>query len=393
MMFKTFNGKFFSGCLACVELEWSKKMYQCAGICYSRSNRMGMSITIRLSEPLLKLRSRKDLVETLLHEMIHAWNFVRGVLEENGGHGQNFLAKMHEINRLAGTNISVYHSFRDEVELYKKHWWRCDGACQNRKPFYGFVKRTSNRAPGKNDRWFSEHQNSCGGNFIKVKEPEKESKAKKQPTTTKKRKPTTPPSTPSNGNADIRKFFKPDLDKSMDDSFDNSLPDNMSIVRKVPEIPKLPTGDGSKLGGSGSGRSKLLDMFANVQNQKSGKNTREVGTFGHSSGVSNTKVGGSIDLSIQSPSVSTKKKIRDPIFDEFDDDDDIILIDGEYDDNFPKPIILSPDVVILDDPQTATSSSSASANVKQEKCHCPVCDQEIEIQRINDHLDQCIQIS
>lgn len=45
-------------------------MYQCAGICYSRRSRVGMACVIRLSEPLLKLRSRKDLVETLLHEVM-----------------------------------------------------------------------------------------------------------------------------------------------------------------------------------------------------------------------------------------------------------------------------------------------------------------------------------
>lgn len=41
-------------------------VYQCAGICYQRRNGMGMSIIIRLSEPLLKLRSRRDLIETML---------------------------------------------------------------------------------------------------------------------------------------------------------------------------------------------------------------------------------------------------------------------------------------------------------------------------------------
>lgn len=65
-LFGAFNVKFFEGKLRCVQLEWSKKMYSCAGICYSRRNNLGMSCTIRLSEPLLKLRDRKDLVETLL---------------------------------------------------------------------------------------------------------------------------------------------------------------------------------------------------------------------------------------------------------------------------------------------------------------------------------------
>lgn len=66
VMFKGFDTKFFQGKLHCVELEWSKRMYSCAGICYQRKNHYGMAITIRLSEPLLKLRSRKNLVETML---------------------------------------------------------------------------------------------------------------------------------------------------------------------------------------------------------------------------------------------------------------------------------------------------------------------------------------
>jgi SprT-like domain-contaning protein Spartan len=94
--------------------------------------------------------------------MIHAYCFVLGIREGNGGHGPNFIKLMTGINRLAGTAITIYHSFHDEVSLYKTHWWRCDGVCQNRKPYYGFVKRTSNRAPGANDFWFRQHQETCG---------------------------------------------------------------------------------------------------------------------------------------------------------------------------------------------------------------------------------------
>jgi hypothetical protein len=42
---------------------------------------------IRLSVPLLKLRPRKDLVETLLHEMIHAYLFVTDGDDDHDGHG------------------------------------------------------------------------------------------------------------------------------------------------------------------------------------------------------------------------------------------------------------------------------------------------------------------
>lgn len=134
-MFSAFDLKFFQMKLKCVELEWSKRMYQCAGICYQRRNGYGMSCTIRLSEPLLKLRPRKDLVQTLLHEMIHAYLFILNIREGNGGHGPNFKKIMEGINKIAGTNITVYHTFHDEVELYKTHWWRCNGICQHRKPF------------------------------------------------------------------------------------------------------------------------------------------------------------------------------------------------------------------------------------------------------------------
>lgn len=180
-LFGAFDTKFFQGKLRCVQLEWSKRMYQCAGICYYRKNRMGSSITIRLSEPLLKLRQRKDLVETMLHEMIHAYLFVLNIREGNGGHGPNFQRIMVSINQTAGTNITVYHTFHDEVQMYKTHVWRCNGICRERKPFFGYVKRTCNRAPGPNDQWWAQHQQTCGGYFAKTAEPAPKSRAPRVP--------------------------------------------------------------------------------------------------------------------------------------------------------------------------------------------------------------------
>ncbi|XP_070074806.1 DNA-dependent metalloprotease SPRTN isoform X2 [Drosophila takahashii] len=179
-MFLRFDDKFFQKRLGAVALEWSKKMYSCAGICYQRGNRYVKEVTIRLSEPLLKLRPRKDLVETLLHEMIHAYCFVLNIREGNGGHGPMFKRIMETINKVAGTNITVYHSFHDEVNAYKTHIWRCTGICQNRTPFQGYVKRTSNRAPGPNDQWWAKHQRECGGTFMKLGEPAKPPKPAKK---------------------------------------------------------------------------------------------------------------------------------------------------------------------------------------------------------------------
>lgn len=355
----------------CVELEWSKKMYQCAGICYMKKSRSCMACTIRLSEPLLKLRSRKELVETLLHEMIHAWNFIQGIYEENGGHGKNFLAKMHEINKQTGTNITVYHTFYDEVELYKKHWWRCDGACRERKPFYGYVKRVSNRAPGPNDKWWKTHQDTCSGKFIKIKEPER---AERKKTKTKKQQPAT-----TGKHNDIRKYFPNSSQSDFDD--ENTSTDDLGIVRK----PSTSAGGGNVLGGSGSGtsklfditttssaggghiiggagngRSRLLDMFEKKRAAEQEPHKKKIKLEGDTIVIDDTP-----------KYIPVRKSIQQKILDEFDDED-IILIDDEFDDslgNFADTIDKSND---------------------KESCECPICNEAIKTEDINRHLDECL---
>ncbi|NXS51525.1 SPRTN protein, partial [Brachypteracias leptosomus] len=181
-LFMQFNETLFWGRLSAVEVSWSPRMTLCAGVC--RYEGRGGMCSIRLSEPLLKLRPRKDLVETLLHEMIHALLFVTNDDKDRESHGPEFCKHMRRINRLTGANVTIYHNFHDEVDSYRQHWWRCNGPCQNRKPYFGYVKRSMNRAPSARDFWWVEHQETCGGTFTKVKEPEnfsKKSKEKTQP--------------------------------------------------------------------------------------------------------------------------------------------------------------------------------------------------------------------
>ena len=143
-------------------------MYSCAGICYYQRRGNAENCIIRLSEPLLKLRSRGDLVNTLIHEMIHAFLFVTHDDRDRDGHGPRFQAHGARINGEAKTNITIYHDWHDESNYYKQHVWRCNGPCKDRKPFYGWIRRTANRKPGKNDRWWAQHQATCNGEFIKV---------------------------------------------------------------------------------------------------------------------------------------------------------------------------------------------------------------------------------
>lgn len=169
-LFVQFNTRFFWNILTPVQVKWSNRMTSCAGICTFRSR--NKECIISLSAPLLKLRPRKDLVETLLHEMIHAYLFLTNNDRDRDGHGPTFCKHMCRINKEAGTNITIYHNFHNEVKLYQNHWWKCNGPCRFRPPFFGTVRRSMNRAPGPSDFWWNEHQRNCNGQFVKIKEPE-----------------------------------------------------------------------------------------------------------------------------------------------------------------------------------------------------------------------------
>ncbi len=123
-LFLEFDRLFFDGALENVEVKWgSARMTQCAGMCYFMP---GGFCSVRLSPSLLRLRPRADLVNTLLHEMIHAYLFRTRRDRDRDGHGPDFLALAREINLRARTNITIYHTFHDEVDHHRTHWWKCD---------------------------------------------------------------------------------------------------------------------------------------------------------------------------------------------------------------------------------------------------------------------------
>eukprot|EP01059_Diplonema_ambulator_P024399 TRINITY_DN40353_c0_g1_i1.p1 TRINITY_DN40353_c0_g1~~TRINITY_DN40353_c0_g1_i1.p1 ORF type:complete len:254 (+),score=46.57 TRINITY_DN40353_c0_g1_i1:51-764(+) len=184
-LFLRYNTTQFEGKLDAVYVEWSKRMTLCAGLCtYDR--RTG-GCGIKLSAPLLKLRPAEDTVNTLLHECIHAYLFVTKNNADRDDHGPAFQALMNRINASLGTSITIYHSFTNEVDYYRTHWWQCT-SCLN------ICKRSMNRAPSPRDPWYLSHLKNCGGNYVKIKEPEKK---KKEPAAGSKRKKTATPTTPT----------------------------------------------------------------------------------------------------------------------------------------------------------------------------------------------------
>eukprot|EP00850_Spirogloea_muscicola_P009956 SM000057S18386 [mRNA] locus=s57:384778:389245:+ [translate_table: standard] len=187
-LFRHYSQLYFGDALGACSVHWSSpRMTLCAGTC---SYQDGGGCKIRLSQPLLQYRPSSDLKNTLLHEMIHALLFLtHNNLLLLSDHGPAFHSKMDSINGsnledcqrpLDGYQISVYHSFKDEVVYHRRHHWTCDTCGE-------VVKRAMNRAPSASDcRWrpsdgtecldklcvWHMHVRTCGGNFLKTAEPE-----------------------------------------------------------------------------------------------------------------------------------------------------------------------------------------------------------------------------
>ena len=327
VLFMQYNQEFFYNKLMGCEVKWSPRMTLCAGVC-SYQYRTGFC-SIRLSLPLLKLRPRKDLVETLLHEMIHAYLFVTDGNDDHDGHGPAFHQHMRRINAKTGTSISVYHNFHDEVDSYRTHWWKCDGPCQHQRPFYGIVKRSMNRAPGSYDRWWNEHQAKCGGTFIKIKEPENFGKKKSQ---SKKR----PLPNAGKGQPDIKSF-----------------------VGKM----KKPSANIFGFGGT---------SYAQPSTSKSGLSTQG------KSGAVTVNPGWKVNDNSSKGSVIKKSITTSTKSDAKTDDDS--NVSATVRDIWAKKFAAN-----SGQPMSKENKETSSNNVQ-----CPVCDILVPAENVNSHLDTCL---
>ncbi|CAF1633426.1 unnamed protein product [Adineta ricciae] len=164
-LFNQFNMDYFGDQLSSTCIQWDQRIYGCGAVCLYPSEENSCRIT--LSEPLLRSRPRTDLIETLLHEMIHVYLYITKQIRDRRIHNEDFLYHMLRINDLSGMNIKVYHKFVDE--LCGHYWWQCNGICKNWRPFYGYFRRPVYRQPSYHDYWFSEHKRCCNGQLMSVK--------------------------------------------------------------------------------------------------------------------------------------------------------------------------------------------------------------------------------
>lgn len=279
----------------------------------------------------------------------------------------------------------MYHDFHDEVKLYQQHWWRCNGPCQEKSPYFGTVRRAANRAPGPSDYWWSRHQQTCGGQFIKVREPEKlvakskETSGKKLPNIPKTKdiadwfkkpdKPlpivtNTPQKTLLNNPAackaagnSVPTINKPSTFTKLGNNSNNihgwgiggpngsatQAPSSSKVVTKNPKFTST-----GVLGGSGTGKSNLLDKFSPKNVSELKKPTKQVpeNRNGYDKLFGNGKPP---DFS----ETSSKRKSNDI---------------------------------------STTNKKLAKIEIDKlpDSTNCPVCDKIVSISKLNDHLDECL---
>lgn len=407
-LFLEFNTTYFWNALQGVEVKWSPRMTSCAGVCSYEGH--GGLCSVRLSLPLLKLRPRKDLVETLLHEMIHAYLFVTRNNKDHNAHGPEFLKHMHRINKETGASITVYHSFHDEVDLYRTHWWKCNGPCQKKSPFYGLVKRATNRAPAPNDFWWATHQATCGGTFIKIMQPEpKKRKAAESSSETK---------------ADIRSFFSPGTKaKRAKVSTGHASHSNLPSVSNVHTLnspingksPKPFAGNGLQWGNvhtlsntmpknkglmgglrtSGASGSKTI-VTKNSTKEKNKvspvlpdkKEERFFTGQGHVLGgadpcapISKTSILVQSPIPRREETNENKVEFDEPVFFSSDEDD--------------APYLMAE--LALYEAQTSNKTENIPRSItnprseNSDSVNCPVCFDQIKRDQINNHLDRCLK--
>lgn len=318
--------------------------------------------------------------------MIHAYLFVTKNNRDRDGHGPEFHKHMYRINEDAGTKISVYHDFHDEVRLYKTHWWRCNGPCQNRRPYFGMIKRASNRAPGPNDRWFPEHERSCGGKFMKVREPD-----------TKKKGQLPTKSVPV---SDIRNYG----DKRKDNPFVREMPAHnvprggVNPIKTIKDVDKSQVKGGTLNKGGGT-------IVVNGNSQKE-ENPLRINNFkafsgaGHSLASTSSQTSNVDDVpkstkSTKSTLDETDQKIREQYAN----------VRDFWTNKYTKRLLNSPDGEAT--PRKRSKSSDSSENLQVPKCsrsksasdeakdetNCPICSKLVNIEEMNNHLDNCLEKS
>ncbi|XP_038986096.1 DNA-dependent metalloprotease SPRTN-like isoform X2 [Phoenix dactylifera] len=185
-LFCHYNSLYFDEALGPCVVSWTdSQLNNCTGSCLYYSDG---SCEILLNELLLKSRPTADLKNALLHEMIHAFLWIKNKKNEHSVHGPSFREMMDSINASSmtdhqrpsgGYNITIYHEFQEEADSCRAGNCICE-ACGN------LIKPGTKKEHSASDcienvdpegccdnpscQWHS-NKKYCSGSCIKIQEP------------------------------------------------------------------------------------------------------------------------------------------------------------------------------------------------------------------------------
>lgn len=298
------------------------------------------------------------------------------------------------------------------------------------------VRRAMNRAPGPNDLWWKEHQLTCGGTFIKVREPEAKNKGKRtrennpKVSNVPKTNGSLPPKNgPGNnfwapkGATSGNKPPLPSVPKTNFGSTSSTVPKQQPIVSG--EFKKIGTntnnvhgwgigGPGATNGTSNRNGTKVLPPGVNRGSTASTETAANGPKFVFSGAVGGLTTGRSRLLDAVPPTrqldskeeeydcpVCDKKVARskfnehldkcvnfDSSMGNFFEDDfeakgvEIIDLEG----GTKKRKITNDDPVVAKQPKIDLTAT----DTEEQMGACPVCNKEMPISKVNNHLNDCL---
>ena len=289
-----------------------------------------------------------------------------------------------------------------KVNVYRQHWWKCDGPCSKRPPYYGMVKRAMNRAPSARDPWWADHQRTCGGTYTKIKEPENYGAKKTKSKEGKGKRDLKTESAKGKGEGSetgaLQKFLKrkkSDTDSGGSDS-DKSCENGIKRKKGLPE-------EGAKASSINGGVVKpnhnqpgtsrwTADVIPfSGPGRTLGSNSTEPKSVSQDSGRSLVEKASDTNKSsvvvIKTPSPNKSKKIPSPtltIMDAFQR-----AKDKSKNSNSEKDSLRSPLLGSRRKPIELDSSPSPSTGTPG-SVQCPACQTLVLQSKINHHLDSCL---
>jgi predicted SprT family Zn-dependent metalloprotease len=351
-LFKKLNDEYFQSALVDVQVEWTAKMTARAAKFESRKKKKkGGSddeeeLVIKLSQSLMRSMPQQEARDILLHEMIHAFLYIKGTNEE--GHGEEFVKMASLIDNIAHTNIPLKHDNRGETEPKgspsKKR--------TKKKP------ETNNTTSLKIDHFFDVYSPTSSP------PPPKQRK-------TKKRKTVNSTATSSSDSDFVSKLDEDiedsDLDKDDDSSWKHRIRSSQNSGKKLDLI-------GQDLGGSKSNLEGMKEILVD-DDDNDALNDKFVCPVCSKTGIPSHLINIHLDECLNKGEPSTKSVAADidKVVDDSDDDifsskydmkvTDKKLSSGDGGDGTKKKsepdVVMSPIIVDSDDSVKEADASSA----------------------------------